>query len=186
VETLTGLIHRLRLRAAPLALLLGALLMAPAAAPAQDAAREYSLKAVFLFNFCQFMDWPPSSFGGASDPIVIGVLGPNPFGAKLQQAVQGEIVRGRPIRVEYYQRLSQARCHILFFGSITARPDEFADLHRRGIATVGETEFFLQQGGMVALIADGSRVRLRINLPAVRSTRIEVSSKLLRVADINR
>jgi len=54
-----------------------------------------SSQAVFLFNFAQFVEWPPSAFAGPTSPIVIGVLGENPFGTYLDETVRGEKV-GKP------------------------------------------------------------------------------------------
>ncbi|HYF36397.1 MAG TPA: YfiR family protein [Prosthecobacter sp.] len=171
---------------AAFALLLAALCLAPPA-QAQSGRSEYAVKAVFLYNFCQFMDWPRTSFAGPNDAIVIGVLGRNPFGSLLNDAVRNEAVRGRPIRVEYYATASQARCHILFITEVEWRKGvDLSALHERGIATVGESQAFVTSGGMMALVEVDNKVRLRVNLAAVRTTRIEISSKLLRVADINR
>ena len=60
-------------------------------------ASEYQVKAVFLFNFAQFVDWPASAFPDATAPLVIGVLGDDPFGPYLDETVRGETVRGRPL-----------------------------------------------------------------------------------------
>ena len=60
-------------------------------------ASEYQIKAVFLFNFAQFVDWPPGAFPDSTAPLVIGVLGDDPFGPYLDETVRGETVRGRPL-----------------------------------------------------------------------------------------
>src|SRR4051812_28059903 len=64
---------------------------------AQPAARESQIKAVFLYNFVRFVDWPPSAFPDAQSPLVIGVLGEDPFGTALDDAIRGESVNGRPL-----------------------------------------------------------------------------------------
>jgi hypothetical protein len=56
----------------------------------------------------------------------------------------------------------------------------------KSIVTVGENEGFMQRGGMIALAADRNRVRLLINPDALRMAKLDVSSKLLRVAEITR
>src|SRR5882724_8451605 len=66
--------------------------------------REYQLKAVFLYNFAQFTDWPESAFADEKSPIVIGVLGSDPFGPALNDTIRDEKVRGRPLVVEHYRR----------------------------------------------------------------------------------
>jgi hypothetical protein len=150
---------------------------------------EYALKSVFLYNFCRFIDWPEIAFDSPSEALVIGVLGDDPFGAMLVEAVQGERFHGRPIQIEYYRSPREVgRCHLLFVtGGETARMNEvLAATAGKSIVTVGESEVFMQRGGMIALAADRNRVRLLINPDALRAAKLDVSSKLLRVAEITR
>lgn len=161
-------------------------------APAQTAAggdREYAVKAVFLYNFCQFIDWPAGNFAHDKAPIIIGVLGGNPFGSLLGETVQGEVIRGRPIQLEFYQKPQDAvNCHILFVSdaAMARFPMVAGMLKGRSVVTVGESEGFLDQGGMIALPSVQNKIRLRVNLGTVRAEKVEMSSKLLRVADIRR
>ena len=151
--------------------------------------QEYALKAVFLYNFCRFIDWPERAFGSPDEPMIIGVVGENPFGRLIEETVKGEAIRGRRIRVEYYRRASDiGRCHVLFAGvSEMSRANEIiAAVAGRSVLTVGETEAFLERGGMIALTADENRVRLQINPARLRAENLAASSKLLRVAEIKR
>src|SRR3954465_12303961 len=103
---------RAKLTAYAIALILA---MAPAGSAAHVDASEYGLKSVFLYQFCRFMEWPASAFSSSGDPLVIGVIGDDPFGALLNEAVQGETYHGRPIRIEHYRNPREIRrCHILF------------------------------------------------------------------------
>ncbi|HEV3410561.1 MAG TPA: YfiR family protein [Chthoniobacterales bacterium] len=150
---------------------------------------EYALKSVFLYNFCRFIDWPDAAFSSPNDPIVIGIFGEDPFGPLLDEAVQGEKFHGRSIRIEHYRNPRDAiRCHLLFIsGSETPRVGEvLAAVAGRSIVTVGETESFLERGGMIALVADRNRIRLLVNPAPMRAAKLDVSSKLLRVAEIFR
>lgn len=156
-------------------------------APSAD--QEYALKAVFLYNFCRFIEWPERAFSSADEPMVIGVVGDNPFGRLIEDTVKGETLRGRRIRVEYYRRPSDIdRCHVLFASaSEMNRADEIiAAVDGKSVVTVGETEAFLDLGGMIALTADQNRVRLRIAPARLRAENLAASSKLLRVAEIKR
>lgn len=105
-----------------LALLAAAALIAaptPAASPAEPS--EYALKAVFLYNFCRFMEWPEASFSSPDEPLTIGVVGGDPFGSLLNEAVQGETYHGRPIRIEHYRSARDIRrCQILFVATTEA------------------------------------------------------------------
>jgi hypothetical protein len=117
-------------------------------------AREYQVKAVFLFNFAQFVDWPPQAFPEAQTPLVIGVLGEDPFGAYLDETVRDEKVNNR------------------------------ASLKERSILTVSDTEGAAQRGVMIRLVTEKNKIRLRINLQAAKAANLTISSKLLRPAEI--
>jgi hypothetical protein len=168
---------------------LGALLQLAGAGLAAQTAQtlEYRVKAVFLFNFAQFVDWPAAAFPDSQAPVVIGVLGDDPFGALLEETVRGETLAGRPFEVRRYHRADEIKtCHILFISQSEAdRLEEIlAGLKRRPILTVGDGEGFSLQGGMVRFVTDKNRVRLRINLDAAQAADLTISSKLLRSAEI--
>jgi uncharacterized protein DUF4154 len=166
-----------------------ALLSLVAAAPgrAQGPPTEYQVKAVFLFNFSQFVDWPPAAFSDNRAPLVIGVLGHDPFGSTLDEIVRGETVNGRPLAVRRYQSVQQVdACHILFIDRSQEAQLEaiVATLKERSVLTVGDFEGFARRGGMVRLVTVGNRIRMRINLSAAHQAYLDISSKLLRPADV--
>ncbi|HYG35908.1 MAG TPA: YfiR family protein, partial [Clostridia bacterium] len=133
----------------------------------QVVSREYQLKAVFLYRFTQFVDWPPTAFSSQDSPIIIGVLGRDPFGGYLEAAVRNERVRNRLLAIQHHQRIQDAmNCHLLFISpSEQARQEKvLADLKARSILTVGETEGFARDGGMIQFITEQNRIRFRINL----------------------
>jgi hypothetical protein len=149
-------------------------------------ASEYQLKAVFLFNFSQFVDWQPAA---AQTPLLIGILGDDPFGTFLDETVRGERVGVRPIEIRRYRELSEIEaCNILFISrSENERVGQIlAALQNRPILTVSDGEEFAQRGGMIQFVNDKNRIRLRINLEAAQAANVVISSKLLRVAEIVR
>lgn len=157
-------------------------------APAQSSApSEYQLKAVFLFNFTQFVKWPPATFAAPDAPLVIGVLGPDPFGLFLDETVRGERIDGHPLEVRRYRGVAEiGACHVLFVAKAEApRLREIcARLRGRSVLTVGDMETFNAEGGMIGFFAERNRIRLRVNLEAARDAGLVISSKLLRAADI--
>jgi len=52
-----------------------------------DAQREYQLKAAFIYNFVQFVDWPVGAFEDARSPIVLATVGEDPFQGALDRAI---------------------------------------------------------------------------------------------------
>ena len=169
--------------------LLGAGLLTGAAAqaPLPPPVAEYQVKAVFLFNFAQFVDWPEQAFKDDQAPIVIGVLGEDPFGSYLDEVVQSEKIGGRALVVRRYRRGEDvAGCHIPFVSPSSAAQLErvLADLHGQSVLTVGDVDNFCRRGGMVRFIKEKGKIHLRINVEAAKAAGLTISSKLLRWATI--
>lgn len=153
----------------------------------QVVSKEYQVKAVFLFNFAQFVEWPPTAFATAQTPLVIGVLGEDPFGPFLEETVQGEKIGGRELAVRRFRRIEEVdACHLLFIGGLSNDEQEeaLAALRTRGTLTVGESESFIAQGGMIRFFTENNRIRLRINPDAAKRAGLTISSRLLRPAEI--
>ena len=148
---------------------------------------EYQLKAVFLFNFAQFVEWPPTAFPEAKAPLVIGVLGEDPFGPYLDETVRGEKVNNRPLVVQRFRRVEEIKtCHVLFVSrSERERLGQILpSLKGRNILTVGDAEDFAVRGGMIRFVTEKNKIRLRINVDAAKTADLTISSKLLRPAEI--
>src|SRR6267154_357061 len=131
--------------------------------PAQTTPPEYRLKAVFLFNFAEFVSWPSEAFIDPQAPLVIGVLGENPFGTHLDEVVRGERVNNRQLVVERYRRVEDIKvCHILFISrSEAGRLDEILPrLKNRSVLTVSDIDRFAARGGIIRFINEKNRIRL--------------------------
>ena len=172
-----------------LALFLGKIF--PANAAVSEMSREYQIKAVLLFNLTRFVDWPSEAFATPGSPIVIGILGRDPFGARLDKAVEAEVVNGRKVVVQRYENLAAMKpCQILFISSSErARVKEvISALKGRPILTVGDFEDFVKQsGGMIRFYTnEQNKIRLRINLEAARADGLSISARLLQVAEVEK
>jgi hypothetical protein len=161
----------------------------PLTARAQPTARESDVKATLLFNFCEFVEWPASALSDTNAPFVIGLLGTDPFGKFLDELVKNERAHGKPIHIRRFRKAEDAiDAHILFVSKSEQPrvPSILSVLKGRPVLTVGETgePGFTRQGGMVALLTEKDNIRIRINLEQVRSARLNLSAKLLRLAEI--
>ena len=149
--------------------------------------REYDLKAIFLFQFAHFVNWPASTFPDSAAPITIGVLGNDPFGAGLDEVVAGETVGSRRLVVRRFRTIDQVdTCQVLFICSSEATRFEYihSKLSGRSVLTVGETKDFASRYGIVGFDVQRNRLRLRINVAAADSAKLTISSKLLRQAEL--
>jgi len=166
------------------ALLNGGALTGSAQTPRSPAQQ---VKAVFLFNFAQFVEWPAHAFPTTEAPLVIGVLGENPFGNYLDEAVRGEKAGNHPLVIQQYRRTDEIQaCHVLFIASSEAGHKEqiFAGLRDRNILTVSDGEDFARHGGMIQFFTEKGRLRLKINLDAIKAEKLTINSNLLRPAEI--
>jgi hypothetical protein len=178
----------LKARACLSRLWLAIAVFAATASSAAAAPSEYQVKAVFLFNFTQFVEWPPEAFPGPDTPFVIGVLGNDPFGPQLDEVVRGETVNKRPLVVERYRSVTEIHhCNILFIGSteIGRLEQILPALKGRSILTVSDADAAAgERGVMIRLVTESNRIRLRIDVGAAKAGNLTISSKLLRPAEI--
>ena len=148
---------------------------------------EYQVKAFFLYNFARYVEWPSQSFKAVNDPIVICILGQNPFGSALVEAVAGKMVEGRPFVVRQISDIQAGdNCHILFVNSSERKL--FRSLAGRlkgsGVLSVGETQGFTTDGGIINFKLEDGKVRFEIDVDAAGREHLHISSKLLSLAQI--
>jgi hypothetical protein len=148
---------------------------------------EYQVKAAFLFNFTQFIEWPSHAFHAPDAPLIIGLLGNDPFGPYLDEMVAGEVAGGHRLIVQRFDRVEDVKvCHILFISSADRDQlrETFDALKKQPVLTVGDGPNFARTGGMIRFYTEENRIRIRINLDAAKEVQLNISSKLLRMADI--
>jgi len=174
-------IHRLRLFTATCLLVTAAVSVVR---PAQAAtASEYQVKAAFLFNFTKFVAWPPHAFADANTPLVIGVLGRDPFGSYLDDTVRGQSINNRPLVVRRYHNPAEVNnCHVLFISrSESDRLDQIvAALKQRNVLIVTDADGG-KGGVMIRFVTEGNRIRFKIDPEAAKAANLTISSKLLRL-----
>lgn len=166
-------------------ILLGMLFGCFAARASDFGPSEYQVKAEFLYNFAKFIKWPDNAFSQTNSPLVIGILGDDPFGPSLELALEGKMVDGHPLFVRDVDTLSDMRqCQVVFICKKPKRniPRLLNTLQNLGILTVGETDSFLEAGGMISFVMEDSKVRFDINDSAATKAGLTISSKLLALA----
>lgn len=156
------------------------------AAPADEAEQLGNrIKAAFLYKFTSYVEWPEGSFPGPDSPITIAVLGNEDVAAELRDIVAGRTAQGRPIRaIRIGTEVPVDGIHILFIGSPAASRLERVAQAVRPHATLMVTDFegALTRGSMINFVLADRRLRFEISLPAVESSGLRLSSRLLAVA----
>ena len=153
-------------------------LVASAAAGAQDVPLEYRVKAAYLFNFAKFVEWPAAA---AADPITICVAGRNVFGEALSETIRGETINGRALAVRVIIE-PEAGCQIVFVPRGAAASAYLGAARTSPSLTVGESPDFIEQGGIVNFTLEGANVRFQIDAGAAERAGLRISSRLLRLA----
>lgn len=146
---------------------------------------ENDLRAVYLFNFGRFVLWPADALEGESFRYCMAA---DDVAERLRAVVQGERIGGLPVSIRLIpDGESLEGCHVLYLGSPLAE-DSAEWLERAGewpaLLTVGEERRFAEEGGMIGLTREGSRMMVVINQGAVGKSRLRISSKLIRMGKV--
>ncbi|TRX00722.1 YfiR family protein [Candidatus Methylobacter oryzae] len=142
---------------------------------------EYKVKAGYLYNFTKFIAWPQDK----SETFNLCIVGGDPFGG-LIDPIEQRSAFGRPIKLFRFNNLNkEQRCHILFISASSKDNLSLKDI--RGdhkTLTVGETEDFAAQGGMIGFINRQGKIKLQINLKMLQRSDLAISAKLLEVSEL--
>ena len=153
-----------------------AVLSAPAVA--QVTPLEYQVKAAYLYNFVKFVEWPP---GAVTGPLTICTATPTPFAGALEDIVRGEAVAGHPISTRIVEAPLPA-CHVLFVPRGAPAGEFLRSVRNSPVLTVGESNDFIGQGGIINFVLDAGMIRFEIDQGAARRAGLQISSRLLRLA----
>lgn len=155
---------------------------------ATTAPSEYQVKAVYLFNFLQFVEWPASAHASSTSPIIIGIIGDDRFGGALDEVISGEKIGGRALEVRRFKNAEDVKvCHLAFFsgteGDSMSHP--LRSFQGSPVLTVGETPGFAARGGAINFVmAAEKKVRFEANREAAARQGLKISSKLLNLATV--
>jgi len=148
---------------------------------------EYQLKAAFIGKFVKYVTWPPESLGEGDAPLVVGVLGQDPFGDKLEAAFKSKKSDERPVVVRRFSTLEGlATAHVLFVpAQEAARLGEILRSTRDASQLlIGESTDFAARGGVINFYLEGDKLRFEINTESAKRQKLKVSSDLLKLARI--
>lgn len=154
-----------------------------------DVALDYQVKAAYLLNFPKYIDWPSSAFAETNSPITVDVFGDADVANEFANMIEsGKAVGGHPIvlkRITSEDEITND-CQILFV-AVSEKPLTSSILEKvKGfnILTVGESDDFLADGGIINLVHRNHKIRLQVNLDAAEKTHLKISSRLLVVSEV--
>lgn len=148
--------------------------------------REYEIKAAYLYNFINYIDWPENAFPAPGGTITVGVVGQSPFAPALE-VLNGKQIKGRTVALKQITDTKDLdQCQIVFINSSEkARlPELLAKLKDLRVLTVSEIDGFAEQGGIINFISEHNKVRFEINPDAAHRLGLNISSELLKLAKL--
>jgi hypothetical protein len=156
-------------------------------AQAQPQDDEYRVKAAFLYHFAQLVDWPPDATKNNNQQLLLCTYGDDPFQGKLEGIVEGKQVGTQVVHVRHLKQDKQeiGDCQVLFIGKNETKhlASLLAVAQNAPILTVGESDTFLRQGGMISFTLNDGKIRFEINLDAAQRARLKIGSRLLLLAE---
>ncbi len=155
---------------------------------ADKAANEYVLKAALIFKFANYVTWPKDAFQDDKSPLIVGVLGKDPFDGKLDEALKEKKVDTHPIVVKHFTKLEDTlKVHILFVAATEDQNlDKLIELHKgKPTLIVGDSLEFAERGGCIGLfVSEEKKLRLAINSRVAKTAVFKISSDLMKVAQL--
>lgn len=146
-----------------------------------DGLPEYSIKAAYLYNFALLTDWPP---GKKTDRVNMCFYGQNGFGSTLD-VLRKKSIDNQPVNLLDITKPSQAKdCHLLFLGEIDRKSQQelVQEIAGLPILVVTDNADIISELINISIASERGRLVFDINLDATKQARLNVSSKLLRLA----
>jgi YfiR/HmsC-like len=155
------------------------------AAETNVVAGEYQVKAAFLYNLTKFAEWPEASFTAPGAPLIIGIVGDDPFGTVLDDIIRGEMVGTHPLLIQRLKADQEGGdCQLLFFSRSENKSflKQLSQLRGKPALTVSDIDQFAEQGGMINLHLIGKSVKIEVNPGAAEKAGLKLRAKLLSLA----
>ncbi|HEX9023062.1 MAG TPA: YfiR family protein [Geobacteraceae bacterium] len=167
-------------------ILLCLMVSAANAGAAEQKPGEYQVKALFLYNFVNFIDWPADSSFRSSPAINVCIMGDDPFNGAFD-VLRDETVKGKRMAIRYYPTYREPKdCHIIFIPDSESNHTAhiLRSIRETGVLTVADSEESVRQGTVIGFFIEQKRVRFAINIEAAKRAGLRISAKLLRLARI--
>ena len=148
----------------------------------KDQVLENKLKAVFVYNFTKYIEWPANDSSGT---FLIGVLGDSGIITPLREIQKEKVIKGRSIDIVTYRSPDDImRCNVLFISSSEEpKLKEIQEkIGKKPVLTIGDTPGFAGKGIAINLVMVGGKMRFEINSRSLKAARLKVSSQLLKLA----
>ncbi|MFT7662629.1 MAG: hypothetical protein ACI87A_000845 [Planctomycetota bacterium] len=151
-------------------------------------AKEYTVKAAFLYNFLNYTTWPERTFANKDTPLVIGIFGKDPFDSIIDKVLAEKQVDKRSIIIKRFNQIEEVQgVHALFLGEMESklRSQLYAHLAEKPVLTVGDARDMAGKDTcLFSFYVSSGKVRFEASIDAIKRSDLVLSSQLLKLADI--
>jgi len=149
--------------------------------------REYKIKAAFLYNFIKFVEWPKAKEQNTKEPIIIGIIGKDPF-KKAFEPLKNKQIKSRKVIVKRFKNTDKIedikKCHLLFISpSEKKQVKKIVKLIQKyDILTVSDIKGFAKSDGIIQFSIVKKKLGFMVNTKNAKKQGLKIRSKLLRLA----
>ncbi|MCP3850200.1 MAG: YfiR family protein [Gammaproteobacteria bacterium] len=149
-------------------------------------AKEYFVKAAFIYNFARLVEWPDKAYNSNNNVFKLCLIGEDPFGKALQ-TIENKKVVDRLLFIQKLKHLENvSQCQILFISSSEQQlPKLLNTVKQYPILTVSDLPDFAERGGQIHFfLNDSDKLNLKVNLEVIKQAGLEISSRILVLSEI--
>jgi hypothetical protein len=149
---------------------------------AQAPMGESQVKAMFVYNFLKFVEWPADASVGAKDPFVVLIIGEGATADAAEQFLESKTIADRPLvvrRSRWDQSLAGVRAAFVVERDTRKLRRVLDAAAAAGVLTIGEGDDFTSSGGVIGLLVEDRKVRFDVDTSAAQNAGLRISSKLL-------
>ena len=147
---------------------------------------ENLFKAAFVYNFAKFTSWPDSVWNKSEASLNLCIIGKDSLTEELKR-LTGKIIMEHQLSVKEITRKQSAKtCHLLYIS--TSEKNHYLNIiqsiNNSPVLTISEIKDFAKSGGIIELKRIEQRTRIVINLNTSNKAGLNISSRLLILADV--
>ena len=140
-------------------------------------------KLVICITLPSFITWPEND----STTFDLCIVGKDPFGSIIDP-IEKRTVKNKPIHLFRLRSTDDlTHCQLIYFTlseKIRLLPGILSISSGNAILTVSDSKKFVDKGGMIGFFLREGKVKLHINLAALRKGGLDISAKLLEISEI--
>ena len=164
---------------------LGSALFVARPASGADGSTDAQVKAAFVYNFAKFTEWPAAAFPSSQAPVRLCLTGVDEAQARAFAGIEGKPVQGREVRIKRNPTSAEiGDCNILYVGDDEPRRVQTAlqAARQAGVLTVGDSDGFVDSGGIIGLVYADNRIQFEVNLGSAQRAGLKIASQVLKIA----